>query len=310
MASLHALCGLKVASELPLPDLLPWQGDDRPPDVTIRVGEVPDRLYAPVIDGPLVQMEAGGTSRFAIPGVAVYLVEGGRTVTVRADMDPSAPDVRVFLLGTVFAILCAQRGLLPLHASCVAIGGRAVAFTGESGAGKSTLAAAFHRQGYQVLADDVAVVDVEAPGGPLVLPSFPRIKLWGDVMGALTLSGKGLERIRSGMEKFHLPLEAGFQAEPLPVAAIYHLNEARLPEQEGVERLSSTVAAVSDLDNAVYRRRLVQRLLGPKRILHMLARTAAAIPSYHLWRRMELGDIDAQIVTLAARHEGRAGDQR
>jgi len=303
MTTLHALCGLKVAADLPLPDLLPWRGDDRAPDVTIRQGDVPDRLDAPVVDDPLLQMAADGACRFAVSGVAAYLVEGGRTVTVRAEMDPAAPDVRIFLLGTVFGLLCAQRGLLPLHACCVALGGRAVAFSGVSGAGKSTLAAAFRRRGFPVLADDVAVVDVEAPGGPLVLPSFPRIRLWRDTMDALALPHDGLERSRPELEKFHLPLDDGFQAEPLPLAAVYHLEEVRPPAGGGVERLDA-LTAVRDLENAVYRSRLVRRLLGPDRLFRMLARVAAAAPSHRLSRRRGLGDLDTQVSALIVRHGG------
>ncbi|HYD63942.1 serine kinase [Azospirillum sp.] len=306
MTTVHTLCGLKVVSDLPMPDLLPWTGDDRAPDVAIRLGEVPDRLDAPVIDGPLLQVGADGTCRFAVSGVAAYLVEGGHTVTVRTEMDAAAPDVRVFLLGTVFGILCAQRGLLPLHASCVAIGGRAVAFSGVSGAGKSTLAAAFHRQGYPVLADDVTVVDVEAPGGPLVLPSFPRIKLWGDVMNAFALPRKGLERSRAELDKYHVPLDGRFQAEPLPLAAIYRLEEARLPSQEGAERLNPATA-VQSLEVDIYRCRTMRRLLSPARLFHLLTQIAAAAPSYRLWRRMGLGDLDAQVAALAARQGSDAG---
>ncbi|HYH21260.1 MAG TPA: serine kinase [Azospirillum sp.] len=308
MTTLHALCGLKVASDFPLPDLLPWRGDDRAPDVAIRLGDVPDRLDAPVLNGPLLQMAADGTSRFAVPGVAAYLVEGGHTVTVRAEMDLAAPDVRVFLLGTVFGILCAQRGLLPLHACCVAIGGRAVAFSGVSGAGKSTLAAAFRRRGFPVLADDVTVVDVEAPGGPLVLPSFPRIKLWRDTMDALALPRDGLERSRPELDKFHLPLDDGFHAAPLPLAAVYHLEEARLPDQMEAVRLNA-VTAVQSLEVAVYRHRTVRRLLGAERLFRSLTRVAAAAPSYRLWRRLGLRDLDAQVTALAGRQESEAGDR-
>ncbi|MBF0371819.1 MAG: hypothetical protein HQL39_00190 [Alphaproteobacteria bacterium] len=303
---MRLLCGLKVVSDLPLPDLPPWTGDGRPPDVAIRLGAVPERLDAPVIDGPLLQMGVDGACRFAVPGVAAYLVEGGHTVTVRAEMAPESADLRVFLLGTVFGILCAQRGLLPLHASCVAIGGRAIAFSGVSGAGKSTLAAAFHRQGHSVLSDDVTVVDVEAPGGPLVLPSFPRLKLWGDVMNAFALPREGLERSRAELDKFHVPLSDAFPARPLPLAAVYHLGEVRPPERGGVEGLD-TAAAVRDLDEAVYRHRLARRLLGTERLFRMLTRIAAAAPSHRLTRRLEFGDLDAQVAALVARHGGGEG---
>ncbi|HYH37818.1 MAG TPA: serine kinase, partial [Azospirillum sp.] len=94
----YALCGLKVASDLPLPDLLPWTGDDRAPDIEVQLGGVPERVAEPVLhDGPLLQVGAEGSCRFVIAGVAAYLVENGRRVTVQPFMDANAPDVRVFL---------------------------------------------------------------------------------------------------------------------------------------------------------------------------------------------------------------------
>ncbi|WP_269747040.1 sulfotransferase domain-containing protein [Elstera litoralis] len=232
-AMTYALCGLRIVSELPLPDLLKWNGDDRVPDVEIRLGTVPDRLERPVFEGPLLQVGADGDCRYAVAGVAAYYVENGRHVTIQPYMDPTAPDVRVFLLGSVFGFLCHSRGLVPLHAGCVEINGRAVAFAGASGVGKSTLTAAFLRRGYRVLADDVTVVEVAAPGGPRVLPSFPRIKLWRDSLDGLGLCADGLERSRAQLEKFHLRVEGCFSAEPLPLAAIYHLTMASDPRHAG-----------------------------------------------------------------------------
>jgi len=53
------------------------------------------------------------------------------------------------------SMLGPARGLLPLHASCVVIEGKALLLCGQSGAGKSTLALACVHRGAQFLADDV-----------------------------------------------------------------------------------------------------------------------------------------------------------
>jgi hypothetical protein len=61
-------------------------------------------------------------------------------------------------------------GQLAVHASAVAIDGRAVLFVGEGGAGKSTAAAEMClRHGAQMLADDAALLEV-GPGGVSVVP--------------------------------------------------------------------------------------------------------------------------------------------
>ena len=297
----YALCGLKVESDLALPDLLPWTGDERAADIEIRLGDVPDRLEHAVHGGPLLQVAADGACRYAIANVAAYLVEDGRRVTVRPRMDPDAADVRVFLLGSVFGILCHQRGLLPLHAGCVEIGGRAVAFAGDSGAGKSTLTAAFLRRGHAVLADDVTVVDLAAPGGPLVLPSFPRIKLWRDAMDGLGLPADGLERSRAQLQKFHLPVESGFRTEPLPLAAIYHLHTAHDPRHAGIEALRGS-AAVDALLDAVFRRQAALRM-GRRGPLMAAAMRLTALPGLRLSRMPDLTALDATVTAIAARHE-------
>lgn len=299
----YALCGLRVVSELPLPDLLPWRGDDRAPDVEIRLGTVPDRLERPVFEGPLLQVGADGNCRYAVAGVAAYSMENGRHVTIQPYMDPTAPDVRVFLLGGVFGLLCHSRGLVPLHAGCVEINGRAVAFAGGSGVGKSTLTAAFLRGGYRVLADDVTVVDVAAPGGPRVLPSFPRIKLWRDSLDGLGLSADGLERSRAQLEKFHLPVEECFSAEPLPLAAIYHLTMASDPRHAGFTPLHGGMA-MDDLVGTVYRRVAAIRMGRRAALMSALLRIAA-LPSFRLARMPDLGALDATVSMLVARHAAR-----
>lgn len=131
-----------MRSAIPLPELPAWSGcGDSHPDLTIRLGAVPKRLEPLAEDAPPYQLGQDGRCRFEIPGIAAYLVEAdGQTVTVDPVIDPSAPDLRVFLCGPVLSILCHRRGLLPLHASCVRLGGRAVAFTGVAASGKSVLA--------------------------------------------------------------------------------------------------------------------------------------------------------------------------
>ncbi|HYD97747.1 MAG TPA: hypothetical protein VEH84_00065 [Alphaproteobacteria bacterium] len=297
----YALCGLRVESDLPLPELLPWRGDDRPADIEIRLGEVPDRLEGAVHEGPLLQVAADGTCRYAIAGVAAYRVAGGRHVTVQPWMEPTATDIRVFLLGSVFGFLCHQRGLLPLHAGCVEIGGHVVALAGPSGVGKSTLTAAFLRRGFRVLADDVTVVDVAAPGGPLVLPSFPRVKLWRDAMDGLGVAPDGLVRVRREMDKFQLPLPgAAFLAEPRPLAAVYHLGVAGDERNAGIDPLRGT-AAVSALVEAVYRQNAALRIRKSTLLGDVMR--VAKLSTARFGRMPDLSALDAAVSAIAA-HNG------
>ncbi|MBF0373816.1 MAG: hypothetical protein HQL39_10400 [Alphaproteobacteria bacterium] len=290
------LCGWRVAGGLPLPDLLPWSGDGRAADVVIDLGEVPAPPPDPARPGRAMTIEGRGACRLVVPGVARFLVDpDGRRVVVEPQPDAPQPLLRAFLLGRVLAILCVKRGLLPLHASCVRIGGRAHAFSGPRGTGKSTLAAAFLRRGHPVLADDLTVIDPAAPGGPIVWPAFPRLKLWRDAAQAMGLATDGLERVEWVGDKFHVPLAEGFHADPLPLAAIDHIENG---EGETTRRPLAGMAAVEAMLGAVYRMRVALTMGAGPAVMADVARLCQAAPGFRLIRRPGLDEIDA----VAARY--------
>jgi hypothetical protein len=294
------LHGLRVSSTLAVPDLLPWTGDDRPPDLVIRLGEVPPRLEDPIVERPLLQVGRDGACRFAIPAVGAYLVSpDGREITIAPIVDLGAAEVRTFLFGTVFAAACMRRGLLPLHASCVRFGAKAVAFAGHSGAGKSTLAAMLLRRGYPLLADDMTVIDLDAPGGPMVLPGFPRVKLWRDAMDRLEFSAEGLERARPGLEKYHVPIEAEFCIDPLPLAGLVHI-EARTHAPRGLRRLS-VMDGLKSISSVLYRQQMMLRLGLQQQQMQGYAAILGAVGGLRALRRPESSDeLDAVLPSLAA----------
>lgn len=289
----YNLFGWRVKSSLPLPELLPWRGEARAPDITIDVGEVP-----PVDDclpsfSPAVQASSRGV-RVAIPAVANYWVETGSRVVVQPVPLADASSIRVFLLGTVLAILCFQRGVLPLHASAVDIGGRVLLISGVSGAGKSTLAAAFSSKGYRLLSDDLCALAASEDQSLMVLPAFPRIKLWRDSAEQLSVPINGLEQIREGLGKFSIPLpEPEFQLEALPPALIAFLRVEHMPEQHHPRRLVG-VEALRRFD-LVHRWRLGLALGYHKLIFNTMARLIEAVPMVELARSNNLSDLPALV---------------
>lgn len=69
-------------------------------------------------------------------------------------------DLEKLQRGAVRLLLGHLAGAIPLHASAIAIGGRAAVFVGGTGLGKSTLAAALcDRAGASLLADDAVVIE-------------------------------------------------------------------------------------------------------------------------------------------------------
>lgn len=298
------LCGWRVRSELPLPDDLAWAGPDQPVDIDIRLGTVPDTLINAVQVTPFLQVAGNGDCRLEVSAAGRYLVKQGREVVVQPAPDATFAEVHVFLLGTVFGLLCHQRGLLPLHASCVRIGDGAVAFCGSSGAGKSTLAASLVRRGHALVADDVTAIDIGASGGSMVLPAMPRMRLWRDALKALAVSHEPLQRDRIELEKYALPAKGigQFLTEPLPLRAIFLLKSVNASGLEGASSMPA-METVALLAEQIYRRRHAEAMGRKGELFQGVARIANTVPVRRLTRQLDLGQLDE----VAAMVEGLVG---
>jgi hypothetical protein len=300
----YTLCGWRVRSDWPLPELSPWDGDDRPVDVRIRLGDVPDTLPGAVSGGPLLQVNRDGLARFALEGVAAYLVRGGCEITIATRLAPDSPDVGLFLFGSVFGVLCHQRGLLPLHASCVAFGDRAFAFAGPSGAGKSTVAAALVAQGGRLVADDVTVVEFRN-GVPMVLPAFPRLRLWQDALDALGIPPGRRLRATADLDKFEHSLAGSFHSTPIRLAAVRHLVALRDGTVPPEVALKGSRAAVR-VSQQIYRHRAA-RLLGRETAL--FAGSVALAGSADQYRMETPPHLD-QLLDMMPAFAGRLAEER
>lgn len=132
-------------------------------------------------------------------------------------------DTATYLLGPVLGFVLRLSGTTCLHASAVAIAGRAVAFVGAPGSGKSTTAASFARLGYAILSDDIVALS-ERSEIFVAQPGYPRLNLWPDSASAVCGSADALPRVTPTWEKRYLDLASDgprFQSQPLPLAALY-----------------------------------------------------------------------------------------
>jgi hypothetical protein len=257
----YLLCGWRVRSALALPELIPWSGDDRAPDVLLRFGCATLGRCDLVAVSPVLQIDRYGSARLSIEGVASYVVRDGQEVIIDPMTDPASPDIRVFLFGAVLGMLCHQRGLLPLRAACVAVDAKAMALAGAAARGKSTLAASVALRGHALVADSVCVIDPFAPGGPVVLPAFPYVSLWRNTADALALSERGRLPNRLGQEKYRYPIgeRLRFPAAPIPLTAVYVLEWTNRVRKAELIDLSGAQCAVA------FRRLLFPRRTGGMR---------------------------------------------
>ena len=284
--------GLRVRSRLELPELIPATADFQP-DLFVDEGPVTQR---PDVNQGLVP--AGDALLLVIPDVARFLVRNGNHITV--DPVPLAParNVRLFLLGSAMGALLHQRGLLPLHANAIEIGGQAVAFMGPSGEGKSTLAAWFHDKGHQVIADDVCVVSADGSDGPTVRPGLPRLRLWRE---ALEASGRNAGDYPASYvddgnyDKFDVPLAR--QSEPekaWPLACVYLLDRA---ETFAISRLEGVSAAEALIANT-YRGQFTQAARNVVPHWSACMAVARATPIFRVTRQWGRERFDSQVGAL------------
>lgn len=273
----YSVFGLRVRSRLALPEL-PRAEAGAAPDVVIGYGDIDlspaEPGYAPTDAGTLL----------TVPEVGRYLIREGREVVVEAAAGASERNLRLFLLGSAFGALLHQRGLLPLHANVIDMGGRAIAFSGHSGAGKSTIAAWFHDRGYRVLGDDVCVVGFDSDGRALAHPGIPRLRLWRDALDASSRTTDGYERSFDRLDKYDVPTGGEPQPlEPIGLAAIYLLRKAD-EGSPGVHRLTGA-AAVETLVSNTYRGGYLKTIGRTGTHLATCVQLAKAVPVFSAHRR-------------------------
>ncbi len=100
----------------------------------------------------------------------------GSAISCRAIPGVSDRDLFSLFAEPVMRTILVRRGLLNYHAAALVRNGRAILIMADKGAGKSTLSWALQRQGWQLLADDLARVEA-VEGRWSVFPGHRQTKL-------------------------------------------------------------------------------------------------------------------------------------
>jgi hypothetical protein len=238
MALAHrgAAFGSRVASDLPLP-LGRGGGKTLCEPLWVRRGRA-DRLYP----GDRRLKRLGG------PSEVVGMVSPRRRTVWIERPGPHPGAMWGAVMGISLPHLLSAGGSLVLHASCATRDGRAVAFLGPQRAGKSTITAALLTEGWRVAADDALVVRV-TEGSIRVQPSFPAMRLWAPVAASLA-SALALERapIHPAVDKEWVFLnEQQWSDHPeVQLACLCVLDDGRLPQLRGADRMRAVLAATYD----------------------------------------------------------------
>jgi hypothetical protein len=294
----YSVFGLRVRSELPLPELLDAEGSFEP-QVTVTIGKAPE---APAAGAP--PHLTGGGLLLEIADVARYFVKDGSSIVVEPQPGVAEANVRLYLLGSAMGALLHQRGLLPLHANAIELGGRAFAFMGASGSGKSTLAAWFHDHGYRIIADDVCAVRFDEAAGPVVVPGLPRLRLWKEALKSSGRTPSHFSRSYAGDEtwdKFDVPLprESAVRGE-VELAGVYLLGTS---DKLDISRLRGLEAAEAVFANT-YRGSYVPAVGNVELHWELCVQLVTKTPVFSLLRTWDLTRISGEIGQLVEHATG------
>jgi hypothetical protein len=272
-AKSYCIFGLNIDSHIPLPAPPAGLTDGLSPDVVISYGETPGQLADPRTKG--VRYQAGpGEFLLRVDSVARYYVRQGTHIVVQPDSGVGEEEILIFLMGSAMGALLHQRSILVLHAGAISVNGnnQSVLFTGHSGVGKSTLAAGFHKRGYPILADDVCAIAV-TDGKPAIVPGFPRLKLWADVLKRLDKEKGELKSVRwtKGLQKYFLPVEP-LHKDPVSLKSVFILTTTNTDKMEitpfkGGEKIEPII-------NNTYRLRFLNGLGGKEEHFRQCAAVA------------------------------------
>ena len=220
--------GLTIQSELSLLELPVTDTVRGSADIVVRTGDVESLLDSAddAVELNTVRFDSMGT--FAV-------VDGQEIVCDLHSAELRHHQyVRRVIYNKALPVALLQRGAVVMHASAVVVDGRAAIFLGSRSTGKSTTAAAFHLDGYPVLADDIVGIRLD-DGSPTVLPSVPQLRLESEEVAALDIDETTTSPRPEAPEKRYLNLTP--VADSVPMGCFYVLVEG---ESVAVESIAGT----------------------------------------------------------------------
>lgn len=281
----YILSGCHTHSEIPLTSVSRSTLDVERADVLIQMGHG----VSPIEEtgARMIFEHFTELSRIRIGTVADFEIRAGKVITVWPAAGATQNDIEIFLCGPVWATLCHQRGLLPLHASAI-VGDRGiVAFAGHSGAGKSTTAALMHSEDCRLFADDILPIAFIGNSDPGAWPYLRRLKLRGDSIVQLALTpaapvSERLDKEKSFVELKYLADDKWSRLERLYLLDIANDSTSCIERLVGAEAVHTLIAQTYHRDFIILRRWFDKHLT-------LCAKLASKIAIYRLCRPALLG---------------------
>ncbi|MGG1629482.1 aldolase [Rossellomorea sp. NRS-1567] len=254
--TIYKAFGLYISSEIRLPEVPIASILMNDVNVKIELGDLTECWSQKGTEGKIVVLEE--MIVFKVKNLAIFSIQEGKRVIVSPLSEWDENKTRLYLLGTCMGVILLQRGMIPLHGSAIVIDGKAYGIVGDSGVGKSTLTTAFIKAGYKFLSDDVIAVSLSKRNIPFVNPSYPQQKLWQDSLDVFGFDSNQFKPLFDRENKYAVPVEKNFHAEPKPLAGIIELIKTEDRHLEICQL--SNLNKVHTLYKHTFRNFLVQRL--------------------------------------------------
>jgi hypothetical protein len=318
-SSQYLAYGLRIASDLPIPELESVPSRGRSPDIRVRFlgdrREYPEDLhwvFQTDLDGGqqgwrCARMPERYLVRF--PDRADFSIGlDGRDITCCATtLDPCDDILRHLVLDQVMPLSIKLQGRETLHATAVLTPHGVCAFIGPSGSGKSTIAAAFLNSGYSTICDDGLVLSC----GDLVrvVPGYPGVRLWDDAFSALADGETSRSPVANSTCKRRWVQRRGregFFSDSPPLKRIYRLMWPPAGCHPRPRTLESMTAreAFMELVAATFRLDITDRSVLVRELL-VFERVTRSVPMRRLWLADDLWSEAAREAVLEDLRESR-----
>ena len=275
----YRLYGFRVISDLEFPQLVAeTEGMPEAPALYIEAGEVPEDI-ASVTD----RKYAFGESFSWLSNTTTWLmVRDGEKITYHLKAGGNIMYLRSYILGFGMSMLALQRDILSIHCSAVFDKEGAILIAGESGSGKSTVTTAFLENGYQLMADDMAFVEIAQTGQALAKPAFPFQKLCRNVALDKGYSLEDLIYINEDKDKFLVPYPGEFSLEARPIKAFIMLGVTN--KEDVVVQEITALNRFPVYANNLFLRHLLKKEKYSPSIGQKCLQMAAVVPTYFIGR--------------------------
>lgn len=230
----YKIYGLIIKSEIRLEELVELDSHKvNKVDVNISFSNMTDDIKKEIDNGRVRNYERGYIW-FNIRDIGIYKIENGENITIECYGDIKLDDIKLYLLGSCLGIVLLEKDKLPIHGGSININNKGIILMGNKGAGKSTLTSALRLKGYNLISDDISVV--EKCNGYIIKSGYPRQKLCEDAMSKLGYVKEKFETIIvDNKVKYTIPAEDKFINKDSDLNTIFYLSTGNVENVKCIE---------------------------------------------------------------------------